>query len=305
LPSESDYARLSRELAAASGEYRPEMFTKRNSYYTGMDEAGAAVVKNNDVSANTIQQRYESARKVLADKQASIEKSSKYKKAKTDVERAKIVKDGTVAERQAVNDLKTERTRLVKDNVLQYDPKTKTYNKTAEHIQKANDVEAQFITSGKTKTELQTEFNALPKESAGSHEATFRAQRDKNIDDLITNELSRTKRSGDSMLWDADYGKLSPDEQKIVSDILNKRIGYDDLSEEDIRLLNYYTQKAKGVNVTDADIRAARSASDKNALDSDDFKNFKLDDSVGIDTVNALLQKAGLPKSKYHFNETT
>ena len=304
LPSESDYARLSRELAAASGEYRPEMFTRRNSYYTGMDEAGAAVVKNNDVSANTIQQRYESARKALANKQASIEKSSKYKKAKTDVERAKIVKDGTVAERQAVSDLKIERTRLVKDGVLQYDPKTKTYSKTAEHIQKANDVEAQFITSGKTKTELQTEFDALPKESAGSHEATFRAGRDKAIDDLITNELSKTKRSGDSMLWDADYGKLSSDEQKIVSDILNKRIGYDDLSEEDIRLLNYYTQKAKGVNVTDADIRAARSASDKTALDSDDFKNFKLDDSVGIDTVNALLQKAGLPKSKYHFNET-
>ena len=82
MPLESDYARLSRELATASGEYRPEMFTKKNSYYTGMDEAGAAVVKNNDVSANTIQQRYESARKALADKKASIEKSSKYKKAK-------------------------------------------------------------------------------------------------------------------------------------------------------------------------------------------------------------------------------
>jgi hypothetical protein len=170
-----------------------------------------------------------------------------------------------------------------------------------------NDVEAQFIETGKTRSKLLEDFRAkygsdpdgVTTQSADSYEASFKAQREKNIDDLIANELPLTKRSGDVMQYDRVYSNLTPDERKIVADILNKRLGYDELSADDIRTLNYYTQKAKGLDVVnDTDIQKAWFGIKQNASDQDAFKNFKLSDDVGIDTVNALLRKNNLSKSK-------
>ena len=304
---ESEYSRLKNEINNSSDEYHAGMFSKRNNHYTGMDEAGAAAVKNNDVAADTIDGRIAEANKALEIATKNAKKTKAYKSAKTDVEKLRVIKSKTDAQRRAVNALNAEKEGLKRSGVLVYDKNTKTWVKSAEHIQKMNDVKAQFIETGKTRSKLLEDFRSkygsdpdgVTTQSADSYEASFKAQREQDINDLITNELPSTKRSGDVMQYDNVYSNLTPDERKIVADILNKRVGYDELSADDIKTLNYYTQKAKGLDVVDdADIQKAWFGTKQNASDQDAFKNFKLADDVGIDTVNALLRKNNLSKSK-------
>lgn len=303
---ESEYARLNREINSSSDEYHAGMFSKRNSHYTGMDEAGAATVKNNDVAADSIDERIVEANKALEIATENAKKTKAYKSAKTDVEKRRVIKSKTDTQRKAVAALNAEKDGLKRNGVLVYDKKTKTWVKSAEHIQKMNDVKAQFIETGKTRSKLLEEFRSkygdpdgVTTQSADSYEATFKADRENAINDLINNELSQTRRSGDVMMWDPDYGNLTPDERKIVSDILNKRLDYNELSADDIKILNYYTQKAKSLDVIkDSDITNAWMSARQNASASEDFTNFKLRDDVDLDEVTALLRKSNLPNAK-------
>lgn len=306
---ESEYSRLKNEIDSYSDEYHAGMFSKRNNYYTGMDEAGAAAVKNNNEDADSALKEIDEALSALKTASDKAKKSKAYKRAKTDVEKKQIIRNVTSAERARVSGARSELNRLKGLGVIETTGTGANikYSKTAQHIQKMNDVEAQFIETGKTRSKLLEDFRSkygsdpdgVTTESADSYEASFRAQREKDINDLITNELPSTKRSGDVMQYDDVYSNLTPDERKIVADILNKRLGHDELSADDIRTLNYYTQKAKGLDVVnDADIQKAWFGTKQNASNQDAFKNFKLADDVGIDTVNALLRKNNLSKSK-------
>jgi hypothetical protein len=93
---------------------------------------------------------------------------------------------------------------------------------------------------------------------------------------------------------------LSPEDKAEVSKILSKKLS--DLSDDEIALLNHYTAKSHGVK--DTEITGMWSASRQAGVDSDDFKNFKLADDAGIDTVNALLRKSNLHNSKIKLSET-
>jgi hypothetical protein len=167
-------------------------------------------------------------------------------------------------------------------------------------------VDTQFDTTGVlTKSQAEAERNGLiASNTEDSLRANFAQERagkvKKLLDDNLSGDGQIAGKFDDDSLWNGEFARLSPEDKAEVSKILSKKLS--DLSDDEVALLNHYTAKSHGVK--DTEITGMRSASRQAGVDSDDFKNFKLADDAGIDTVNALLRKSSLHNSKVKLSET-
>lgn len=225
---------------------------------------------------------------------------------KTHASELKDIKDRSKAAKSkrdsAEKNLKDLTDMMDSDASFEIDPVTKKYRKSVSLIQDVNAVGSNFKPKEgvKTKRQLQEELDDLLGVTESNPYPTRRmddldAAHLKDVDEkraALFDELAKTKRK----LVDVEtteYRTLSDPEKVEVNKILNKNV--DDISEQDIEALNYYTSKARGT-VT-SDLNTATTKASENAKLTDDFTNFKLKDGVGLDEVTILLQKSGLPKA--------
>lgn len=184
---------------------------------------------------------------------------------------------------------------------LEIDPKTGLYRKSAQLTQNVKDVETHFKQEGVTRKQASDERDRLIEEG-GSEEglrAGFAQQRAEQVKKLLDEDLVKVRKKV-STAADDEFSSLSDSERAKVSKILETE--YDKLTPEQVAELNYYTAKQHGV--IDAEMDAAFNVRKTEMENADAFKNFKLNEEIGIDEVSALLRKKGIPSSKVHLTET-
>lgn len=203
-------------------------------------------------------------------------------------------------------DFKAWETAVKGNSDIEVDPTTGLYRKSTKLTQEVGDVDTQFDPTGVlTKSQAEAERNGLiASNTEDSLRANFAQERagkvKKLLDDTLSGDSQIAGKFDDDSLWNGEFARLSPEDKAEVSKILSKKLS--DLSDDEVALLNHYTAKSHGVK--DTEITGMWSASRQAGVDSDDFKNFKLADDAGIDTVNALLRKSNLHNSKIKLSET-
>lgn len=203
-------------------------------------------------------------------------------------------------------DFKTWETAVKGNSDIEVDPTTGLYRKSTKLTQEVGDVDTQFDPTGVlTKSQAEAERRGLLKSGTeDALRANFAQERAGKVKTLLDNTLSGdgqiAGKFDDDSLWNGEFARLSPEDKVEVSKILSKKLS--DLSDDEIALLNHYTAKSHGVK--DTEITGMWSASRQAGIDSDAFKNFKLADDAGIDTVNALLKKSNFHNSKVKLSET-
>lgn len=188
---------------------------------------------------------------------------------------------------------------LSKEDVIAYDDLLKRSN-IARHKVEQPEFDSLVAKAHADNAELRNALETL-ETNPGDVIAQERADKVKKLlDDTLSGDGQIAGKFDDDSLWNGEFARLSPEDKAEVSKILSKKLS--DLSDDEIALLNHYTAKSHGVK--DTEITGMWSASRQAGVDSDDFKNFKLADDAGIDTVNALLRKSSLHKSKVKLSET-
>lgn len=309
MPIRSRYDELDDLLRTTTSDYHAGMFTKKNPLF-GKDTNWAAGIKQQEADANKLLQSksdYDAAdtqiKQLEQERRILRSKSKLTNKEKTRL--SEIANELTIArhnKKQAINDINDWETRAAAGG-LEKDPVTGVWRKSKALLKDVETVRTQFdpVSGAKTRTQLQDEFDILDPDAST---AELNLQRKTTGDQLIDDYLSDTGSKRITKQWDdavqTEYSRLSDAEKAEVSSILSKKIN--DLSENEIAKLNYYTAKQHGAVDTEADaVFAARKTQIEN---EDAFKNFKLGEDVGIDEVSALLRKSGLPKSKVKLSET-
>lgn len=146
------------------------------------------------------------------------------------------------------------------------------------------DIDAEFnAPDGKPLSELQAAFDALP--SRDVYENNLANRRRARLDEIET-DLAKVRKNVDDATMDSEFSGLTADEKTKVRNILDKNIN--DLTDEDIALLNQYTARAHGVS--DADITAAQGAL-KTKAQGDLAGELK---DLSVDGINATLKAADL-----------
>lgn len=279
-------------------------------------DADVATAKAN---ADTIDPSGKSRSRAAVDARAAV--------VKAETDRAKLVSSKTAAENKfnsqiadADNAIKAARSARLKTNKdfkaweaavkgnsdIEVDPTTGLYRKSTKLTQEVGDVDTQFNPTGElTKSQAEAERRGLlesgTEDALRANFAQERADKVKKLlDDTLSGDGQIAGKFDDDSLWNGEFARLSPEDKAEVSKILSKKLS--DLSDDEIALLNHYTAKSHGVK--DTEITGMWSASRQAGIDSDDFKNFKLADDAGIDTVNALLRKSSLHNSKVKLSET-
>lgn len=291
IPREHKLTLLEKELASMPNEYSASMFSLRNKYYKGMSAKKAAEVKNADFEANLALKEHNAADVAYNEAKNRVINSDEYKNAANDLQRETILIKGTDAETQRLQLAKDKLAELEARGIVKLDSEAK-YVKTEEHIERFNDVEANFNVGERTRSAIKRELDAEPKLSNESRKAAAKLNHEESVNKLIDDEIVKVQRNvDDPTLWNSEFRNLTPEERIEVSKILNKEWG--DLDPKDIDLLNYYTAKSHGI--VDADIKAADSASKKAAGNEEAFKNFELKPEYGLDKVSILLRRKNIP----------
>ena len=176
------------------------------------------------------------------------------------------------------------------------DPTTGLFSKRTELVRDVNSVASQFTEVGQTRSAMEAELSGLRQRNTDDLDLEFVQQRERAKNPLF-DELAQTRREIDDVVWDPEFSHLSTEDQKAVKEILNK--SFDQLSTDDIALLNQYTSRAAGNTgvVVDQDVTAALDARAGAARGHDTFKNFAISDAVDVKDINLLLRASDLPNS--------
>ena len=291
IPREHRLTLLEKELASTPNEYSTSMFSLRNKYYKGMGVKKATEVKNADFEADLALKEHSDADAAYNKAKSRVIDSNEYKNAANDLQKEAILIKATDAETQRLQFAKDKLAELEARGIVKLNSDAK-YVKTEEHIERVNDVMANFNVSERTRSAIKRELDAEPKLSDASRKAAAKLNHEESVNKLIDDEIVKVQRNvDDPTLWNSEFRNLTPEERIEVSKILNKEWG--DLDSKDIDLLNYYTAKSHGI--VDTDIKAAVSASKKAAGNEEAFKNFELKPEYGLEKVSILLRRKNIP----------